>query len=152
MLHAEVAAFVFEVLAVLCKQLAEHLAFNLIDKVVDGITVEEAALLGVVRMQVEIECESAVLVKMLRETLNGVYCGVLLSIWLQVVPVEVVAEGIHTEVSSEHPVDVDHGHHHEHKHLSQQIRPQVSLAGEEFQHANHGVAGCRLGWVHSRRY
>jgi hypothetical protein len=55
MLHTEIAALILKVLAVHRKQLTKHLTFNLIDEIVNSISINKASLLGVMSMQVEIE-------------------------------------------------------------------------------------------------
>lgn len=44
-----------------CEEFAENLAFDLLNKVVDGVAVDECALACVVGMQIEVERETAVL-------------------------------------------------------------------------------------------
>ena len=41
-----------------CKQFAEDLAFDLFDKIIDGVAVNEGPFLGVVGVQVEVEGQS----------------------------------------------------------------------------------------------
>ena len=118
MLHTEVAALVFEVLAVLSKEFAKDLAFDLINEVVDGIAIEETAFFGVVSMQVKVESESTVFLKVLSEAFDCIDSWMLFCVRVDIVPVQVVAECVHAKMSFKHSVHIDHGHHHKHKHLA----------------------------------
>jgi hypothetical protein len=59
-LLGEVAVLVLEARVIDGEQFAEDLTFHLFDKVGEGVAIDEAALLGVVGVQVEVERQSAV--------------------------------------------------------------------------------------------
>ena len=63
---SKIAVFIFEPFIVEGDQLAEDLAFHLFDEIVDGIAIDEASLLGVMSVQVEVEGKSVFFVKMCR--------------------------------------------------------------------------------------
>lgn len=50
MLHTEIAALILEVLTVHSEQLAEDLALDLIYKVVNSVSINKAAFLGIMSM------------------------------------------------------------------------------------------------------
>ena len=60
----EVAVLIFEALIVKGDQLTKDLAFNLLDEIIDSITINEAAFLRIMSMKVEVEGESALFVEM----------------------------------------------------------------------------------------
>lgn len=92
-----------------------------------------------------------VLVEMLCKPFDCIDCRMLLWVWVDIVPVEVIAEGIHPEVPIMDSVDIDHRHHHKHEHLSEQIRPQVLFTRQKLEHPLHSIRSRRLRRMHSSR-
>lgn len=72
-LLAEVAVLVLETLIIHGNQFTENLALDLLHEIIDGIAVDEVALLGVVGMQVEVEGKPVLLVEVGCQLLDGVY-------------------------------------------------------------------------------
>lgn len=48
----------------------------------------------------------------------------------------------------EHPIHIAHWHYHKHKHLAQQMRPQVSSAGQKINNPLHGIRSRCLPGMH----
>jgi len=109
------------------KQLAKDLTFDLLNKVVDGIAVDERPLFSIVRMQIEIKRESIIFYEVVGKLLDGKDGRLLVIGRVDVVSVEVLAEGVHSEVPVEHAIHVDHGDDHEDEHLFEQIGPQICV-------------------------
>jgi hypothetical protein len=150
-LLSEVAVFILEPCVIDGEELAEDLAFDLLHEVGEGVAVDEAALLGVMGVEVEVEGKPVVGYEMVRECLDAEDGGLQVPIGGDVEAVEVAAVGVHAEVAVEHAIHVDHGHHHEDEHLPQQVGPEVSLAGEEVDDSLHGVGGRGLPRMHPSR-
>jgi hypothetical protein len=115
----EIAVLVLEPSVVARQQLAEHLGLHLFYELGKGVPVNEAPFLGVMPVKVAVEAETVLFHQMPGESLDPVDCGVLLSVWMDVEAVEVVAVDVHTEVAVVDSVDVDHGDHHEDEHVSE---------------------------------
>lgn len=56
---------------------------------------------------------------------DAVDCWLFLEYWVNVVSVKIISEDIHTEVSFEDAIHVDHRHNHEHEHLSEKVGSEV---------------------------
>lgn len=63
LLERKVAVFVFESTIVHGKKLAEYLALYLLNKVIDGISIDKRSLFGIMSMKIEIERQSIILCK-----------------------------------------------------------------------------------------
>ena len=134
------------------QQFAEDLRFNLFHKIRKGVSVNEAAFLGVVAVEVAVEAQPVLPDEMPGE---GLYCvdgWLFLEIGIDVEAIEVVAEGVHAEVSVVDPVDVNHWHHHKHEHVPQYVGSQVLPVQQKVYDALHGVRGHRLARMHSGAY
>lgn len=99
------------------KQFTKNLTFHLLDKVIDGITIDKSSFFGIMRMQVKIERKSIVANEVVRQLFYCIYCWLLLKVRVDVVSIQIFAKSVHSEMTVKHTVDVDHGNYHENKHL-----------------------------------
>ena len=101
------------------KQLAEDLTFHLLHKVIDGITIDKCTLFGIMRMQVKVEWETIVTNEVIGQLFYCIYSWLLLKIRIDIVSIQIFTKRVHSEVTMEHSIDVDHGNDHENKHFFQ---------------------------------
>ena len=115
----EIAVIVFESFMVHGEQLAEDLAFDLFDKVIDGITIDKCSFFCIMCMQVKIERKSIVTNEVIRQLFYCIYRWLLLKVRVYVVSIQIFAKSVHSEMTVKHTVDIDHGNNHENKHFFQ---------------------------------
>lgn len=151
MFCAEITTLILEILAIHRKEFAENLTLHLIYEVINSVSVEETAFFSIMSMQVKIKSKAFLLLQMRSQRFDSIDCRLFLECWADVVPVEIVAENIHTKVSFENTIHIDHRDNHEHKHLSEKIGSQVFFIRKEFEDTLHcKTRGC-LGRMHSCR-
>jgi hypothetical protein len=125
LLEREVAVLVLEPTVIHSEEFAEDLTLDLFHEVVDGVAVDESALLGVVGVQVKVERQSVVLYQVTGKLFYCVDCGLFLHAGVDIVSIEVLSKAVHAEMSVEDAVHVDHGYYHKHEHLFEQIGPYI---------------------------
>ena len=93
------------------------MTFHLLHEIGEGVAIDEAPLLGVVGMQVEVEGQPVISDQMFGECLDAEDSGLQMPIRRNVESIEISTICIHTEMSVKHAIHVDHGHHHKYEHL-----------------------------------
>ena len=117
----KIAILVFESTMIQGKQLAKHLTFNLLHKIVDSISINKSSFFSIMRMQVKIMRQPTFFDQMVSQLSNCIDCRLLLGRRVDVIPIEVLAESIHSKMTMIHPIDIYHWNYHKYEHLLQQI-------------------------------
>jgi hypothetical protein len=97
----------------------------LLDKIVDGVSIDECSFFGVVGVKVEVEGQPVAFDEVVCELAYGVDCRLLLEGGIFVVAIEIFAVGVHAEVTVVDTVHVYHGYDHEDKHLLQEVGANI---------------------------
>lgn len=73
----------------------------------------------------------------------------LLGIWVLVVTIQILVQGIHSAMAIGNAIRIEHGNEHKNKILSQQERTMILLIKQKVDDPIHGVTGWSLNGMHS---
>lgn len=112
---AEGTADVVEFRAVQGQDSGEELGLDLLLSSLHGISIDEIALALRMRVQIDINTQSLLVLVVLTELAHGEDCWLFLHIRTMVKPIQILAEDVHAVVSVIHSIGIEHRHQLKHK-------------------------------------
>jgi hypothetical protein len=133
----------FKIDAILTKHFREKLTFNLLYKLIDGITKSEIPLVCRMGMKVEVHEQSFIFIVMFTQLANGKARRLFFWIWCRIISIEVLVKRVHATMPSGNSIRVEHRDKHKHKILAKKVCSGILFIEEEVDDSGHCEArGC----------
>jgi len=117
----KVAILIFEVSIIHSEQFTKYLALNLLNEIIDGVSINKCTFFSIVSVQIKIERKSIIYYQVIGQLLDCIYCWLFLYTRVNIVSIQIFTVYVHPKIAVIHSIYVYHWNNHKHKHFFQKI-------------------------------